>query len=303
MIDYRKIIKSKNFRIKLLSTLSWVPDKIIVTLQYFIQTGKILHLNSPRSFNEKLQAYKLYYRNPEMLRCTDKLEVRKYVEEKGLGSILVPLLGIYEDVSDINFDKLPNCFVIKTTDGGGGSQIYICREKQGENKNEVKKKIKEWMEMPKPKKHIGREWAYDNGFKRRILIEELLKDNNSSNKDIIDYKFFCFNGKFKCLWIDKDRYINHKRGFWDENLRYIPEVECLYPPLKDFRLPENINVMIQYAEKLSKEFPFVRVDLYNLNGNIYFSELTFYPNSGYIPYNPNSFDIKLGSYFNFDLCK
>ena len=133
MIDYKKIFKSRELRIKILSGFSFVPDKWMIYLQYWLHTGKLLHLNNPVLFSEKLQLYKLNYRNPDMLRCTDKVEVRKYLEEKGFGENLVPLYGIYESVDEIDFDKLPQQFVAKTSDGGGGHQVYVCMDKSKED--------------------------------------------------------------------------------------------------------------------------------------------------------------------------
>ena len=132
MIDYRKFLGSRNFRIALLSAFNWVPDEYIVRLQYLLQTGKRLKIKNPRRFNEKMQCYKLYYRNPEMLRCTDKPAVRQYVKERGLEDILVPLLGVFEDSKSIDFESLPSKFVAKTTDGGGGNEVLICKDKEGE---------------------------------------------------------------------------------------------------------------------------------------------------------------------------
>lgn len=300
MVDYRKLIPSQDYRTKVLSTMNWVPDRLMLGLQYFIQTGKILRLDHPHTFNEKLQAYKYFHRDPVMLKCTDKVEVRDYVKEKGLEEILVPVYGIYDKVEDIDYSELPEEFVAKTSDGGGGSQVFICEKKNEKTKEDLEKNIEKWMSAPKPKKHIAREWAYDNGYPRRIIIEKLLHEEGKGGKDIIDYKFFCFDGKFKILQIHKDRYIAHKLGFWDENLNFLPGVWILYPCFEEVvELPSNIREMVKVAEKLAEGFPFVRVDLYNIDGKIYFSELTFYPASGYLKFEPTTFDERLSSYFNF----
>ena len=128
-MNYRDIIKSRDLRIKILSYLSWIPDGIMLRLQYWMQTGRHLDLENPRRFTEKIQVYKMKYRNPNMLRCTDKYEVRSYVKEKGLGDYLIPLIGIYDRVDKIDFNHLPNQFVAKTTDGGGGNQVLVVRDK------------------------------------------------------------------------------------------------------------------------------------------------------------------------------
>ena len=300
MINYRKILKSRSIRMVILSALFWVPDKLMLYIQYYLQTGKKLHLKNPKTFNEKLQAYKLYYRNPEMLNCTDKIEVRKYLEKKGFKDILVPVHKIIENLDEFNFDELPDKFVAKTSDGGGGNQILIYRNKKNLNIEEVKKTFRQWSRAPKPVKHVAREWAYDNGFSRKILIEQLLENDNPQNKEIDDYKFFCFDGKFKILWVDKNRYSDHRRGFWNEKLEFLNDVKCLYPTFTQPPvLPNNIQEMIKIAEKLSQGFPFVRIDLYNVNNKIYFSEMTFYPNSGYTPFHPLSFDQQLGSFLDY----
>lgn len=283
-----------------LSGMEWLPDKTMVRMQYFLQTGKHLHLDHPITFNEKMQAYKLTYKNPLMLQCTDKVEVRKFVEGRGLGEILVPVYMVGNKLEDIDFKALPEKFVIKTSDGGGGNEVLVCKSKTELGEEEFKHTVKRWLDAPKSKKHIAREWAYQNGYPRRLVVEQLLEDPLDPHKDIDDYKFFCFNGKFKIMQLHKDRHADHKAGFWDENLKFIPNVNILYPTFeKDVPLPENIKEMVKVAEKLSEGFPYVRVDLYNVGGKIYFSELTFYPASGYIPFNPDSFNMRLGNYFEF----
>lgn len=305
-MDYRKFIKSRNLRMLILSGFQWMPDELIVRIQYYLQTGKRLRLKNPQYFNEKLQAYKLFYRDPVMLECTDKLKVREFVEDRGLKEILVPIYGVFNSLEEIDFEKLPDKFVIKTNDGGGGNEVLVCDGKDKLNQKEFEKKVNQWLKAPKPKKHIAREWAYDNGYPRRLIVEQLLEEPEDPTKDIDDYKFFCFDGKYKIMQWHKDRRANHKAGFWDENLDFIENVNILYPtfePDKAPLLPENIQEMVEVAEKLSKGFPYVRVDLYNIGGKIYFSELTFYPASGYIPFNPYSFDKRLGSYFEYPFKK
>lgn len=129
-MNYKKLIRSRALRIKILSLLNWIPDSIMVPLQYKIHTGRRLNLKNPQRFTEKLQLYKLKYRNPLMLRCTDKYEVRSVVNEMGLVDILIPLIGVYDSSESIEFESLPQQFVAKTTDGGGGNQIFICRDKR-----------------------------------------------------------------------------------------------------------------------------------------------------------------------------
>lgn len=298
MIDYKKIFKSRRVRMMILSTLSWVPDPLILRLQYYLQTGEKLHLRKPVKFNEFLQAYKLYYRNPLMQRCVDKNEVREYIKEKGLEEALVPKIGIYDSADEIDFDSLPEKFVIKTTDGGGSNEVIVCRDKSWEDFIKIREKVNGWMKSPKPKKHIAREWAYENSYPRRIIIENLLEDEIQKN-DIDDFKFFCFNGKFKILEWHKDRSSNHSAAHYDENLKYLPDFYTYENMHADHPLPSNIEEMVSVAEKLASDFPFVRVDLYNVGGKIYFGELTFYPASGYFVYRPEKINTWLGSFFTY----
>ena len=135
-MNYKKLIRSRALRIKILSLLNWIPDSIMIPLQYRIHTGRRLNLKNPQRFTEKLQLYKLKYRNPLMLRCTDKYEVRSVVKEMGLADILIPLIGVYDSAEAIDFEKLPMQIVAKTTDGGGGHQVFICRDKRELGKNE-----------------------------------------------------------------------------------------------------------------------------------------------------------------------
>lgn len=171
MMNYRNIIKSRELRIKILTLLDWVPDSVMLRLQYWLQTGRRLNLKNPKRFTEKIQLYKMKYRNKNMLRCTDKYEVRGFIEEKGLSDILIPIVGIYNSVEEIHYSSLPQQFVAKTTDGGGGNQVFICKDKDKISEQYFFDKLNAWMNMPKSKQS-GREWAYENHYPRRILIEE-----------------------------------------------------------------------------------------------------------------------------------
>ncbi len=297
-MNYRNIIKSRDLRVRLLTFLDWIPDSIMLRLQYWLQTGRRLDLKNPKRFTEKLQLYKMKYRNPDMLRCTDKYEVREYIEEKGLGKYLIPLIGVYDTTDAIDYSKLPNQFVAKTTDGGGGNQVLVCKDKQALSEEVFKERLRGWMSARKVKKQAGREWAYENDYPRRIVIEELI---GSSCEDLIDYKFFCFDGKVSYIYGLSDRNVGKsvQLGVYDPQFRKL-EVSRNDERPQNIPLtkPQNFDVMITIAESLSKDFPHVRVDLYNIAGNIYFGELTFYDGSGYMTFNPDSFDEEMGQCFN-----
>lgn len=298
-MNYKNFIKSRRLRVLMLTFFSWVPDSIMLRIQYRMQTGRKLNLKNPKRFTEKLQLYKMKYRNPDMLRCTDKYEVRKYIEEKGFGEYLIPLIGVYNSVGEIDFSKLPNKFVAKTTDGGGGNQVLICKNKHTLSKEVFKEQLKGWMSARKVKKHVGREWAYENDYPRRIIIEDLIGSNET---DLIDYKFFCFHGKVSYIYGLSDRNMGQsvRLGVYNKEFRKLNVSRNDERP-QDIPLtkPLNFEKMISIAESLSKKFPHVRVDLYNIAGNIYFGELTFYDGSGYMTYTPDSFDEDLGD--NFDI--
>ena len=297
-MNYRNIIRSRKLRIKILTFLGWIPDSIMLRLQYWLQTGRKLNLKAPLRFTEKLQVYKMKYRNLEMLRCTDKYEVRKYIEDKGFGEYLIPLIGIYDNVEEIDYAKLPNQFVAKSTDGGGGNQVFICKDKYSFLEKDFKARLKSWMSVRKAKKQVGREWAYENNYPRRIIIEELI---GSSNEDLKDYKFFCFNGRVSYIYGISDRHIGEsvQLGIYDNKFNKLNVSRNDERP-QEVPLPKPLNFdkMIAVAEGLSKDFPHVRVDLYNISGSIYFGELTFYDGSGYMSFNPDSFDEEMGRDFD-----
>lgn len=295
-MDYRKIIKSRDLRIKILSFLGWIPDSIMLRIQYWIQTKRKLNLKDPKRYTEKLQLYKIKYRNSNMLRCTDKYEVRKYIEEKGFGKYLIPLIGVYNNIEDIDFIKLPNRFVAKSTDGSGGNQILICKDKNLISEELFKEKLQGWISARKVIKHVGREWAYENKYPRRIIIEELLESS-----DLCDYKFFCFSGKISYIYGISNRKVGQSAqvGVYDSEFNKLDVSRNDERPQEiPLEKPLNFDVMKSIAEGLSKEFPHVRVDLYNIDGKIYFGELTFYDGSGYMTFTPDSFDEELGKDFD-----
>ncbi len=296
MLNYKKLIKSRTLRIKILNALSWIPDEPMVRLQYRIHTGRKLNLKNPTRFTEKLQLYKLRYRNPLML--TDKYEVRNVIEEMGYGDILIPLIGIYNSPEEIPIDNLPNEFVTKTTDGGGGQQVFICRDKSRLDRVEFLRKLNEWMSMPKIKP-VGREWAYENRYPRRIIIEKLIKSDNS--KDLPDYKFFCFGGKVCMVYGVNGRNlgIGAQIGIYTRDFVKI-EVSRNDEFVQEQSLPKPLNYerILEIAESIGQHFPHVRVDFYNVAGRIYFGELTFYDGSGYMTFSPDSYDEELGRCWN-----
>lgn len=288
-------------RIRIMQMLSFVPDSIMVKLQYKIKTGRKLNLKNPKRFTEKLQWYKLYYRDPLMAQCADKYEVRKYVEQCGLGSILNCLYGIYDSPEEIDFEKLPESFVIKDTLGGGGNAVILVEDKSKLDEKSVRKQIAEWVNEPINKKHPGREWVYD-GKKHRIIVEELIPSNPETG-GLIDYKFFCFHGKVEFLYIIADRKVGEKAGIgiFDANCRRLGVIRPDEEPLtRIINRPDNYDKLKQTAEILAKPFPEARVDFYNEGNQIRFGEITFFNASGYMTFEPDEFDFDIGKKLKLD---
>ena len=302
-MNYKKLFSNQDLRFKILKALSWVPDSVMLRVQYRIKMGFWPNFKTPQRYTEILQLYKMNYRNPVMGKCVDKYEVREYVESKGLSRILNKCYGIYDDANEIDISKLPDSFVAKTTDGGGGQNVIIVRDKTQLDEAQFKSKLNHWKGNI-IKMDPGREWAYTQMTSSRIIVEELLEDDTTGDGSIDDYKLMCYNGKFHCLWVDKGRYSDHHRGFWDGDLNFL---EGVYSDHDTFTtppaLPDNMKEMVVIAEKLSEDFPYARVDLYNIKGKIYFGEITFYPWSGYVKFHPDSFDYELGKWFDIKALK
>lgn len=294
-MDYKKIIKNRNTRFLILKLLGFVPDSIMLKLQYRIKLGRSLNLKHPKRFTEKLQWYKINYRNPIMHQCVDKYSVRKFVESKGLGDILVKLYGHYKTINDVPFNTLPNSFVIKTTHGGGGLNVVVVPDKSKLDTEELKQKLS-FNEKKISNNGGGREWAY-YGLRTGIVVEELLINRENPKAGVNDYKIFCYNGHAKYIIVDVDRYIEHKRNFYDRDWKNLHITSDCPAADREIERPKNLDEMLKIAEILSAEFPFVRVDLYCVDEKIYFGELTFYPWSGYVQFYPDKFDFIFGKMF------
>lgn len=284
------IIHPKSFLIFLASKgIIRYDDKAFIEYVYFSTFKKKINLKNPQTFNEKLQWLKLHDHNILYTYMVDKYKVKEYVSNIIGNKYIVDTLGTYNKFNEINFDILPNKFVIKTTHDSGG--IVIVKDKRKINIRKVKRKINK--HLRKNYYYHSREWPYKN-VKPKIIIEKYIEDNN--DKELRDYKFFCFNGKVKFFKVDFDRFTNHHANYYDVELNLLPFGEKNYLPDREKKIiiPDNINEMIDLAEKLSKNITFVRVDFYNVNGKIYFGEMTFYPASGFGKFEPDEWDEKIG---------
>lgn len=294
-MDYKKILKTGKSRAAVLNTLRFVPDSVMLSLQYKLKLGRRLNLKNPQRFTEKLQWYKMHYRNPVMHQCVDKYFVRDYVKNKGLEDILIPLIAHYNSIDEVQWDKLPEQFVIKTTHGGGGLNVLVCNDKSGIDYGEVKQKLS-FENKPVKTNTLGREWAY-YGLQPGLVVEELLINDKNPSAGMNDYKIFCYDGKPKYIVVDVDRYIGHKRNFYDVDWNNLHIGSDCPASDREIEKPVGFDRMMEIAAKLSEGFPYVRVDLYNNDGKIYFGELTFYPWSGYVQYEPDEFDFEFGKEF------
>lgn len=298
-MNYKRILKSRAIRITILNMLRFIPDTIMLKLQYRIKLNRSLNLNNPKRFTEKIQWYKMHYRNPIMHQCVDKYNVRNYVKLKGLEGILVHLYAHYSNIDSVEWEVLPPKFVMKTQNGGGGLNVFIC-----EDKSKIDyKQIKNILQCKKKKtRQGGREWAYyhsDPG----IVVEELLVNKDKPAAGINDYKFFCYNGKAKYIVVDIDRYIGHKRNFYDREWNNLHILSDCPASDREIEKPSNLEEMIAVAERLSDDFPFVRVDLYSVDSKVFFGELTFYPWSGYVQFYPDEWDYRFGEDFEMTCVK
>lgn len=272
-------------------TLSKLDDRKYLQLKYKLLMKKKLDLDNPKSFNEKLQWLKLYDRNPLYMKMVDKYEVKNYVSKIIGEEYIIPTLGIYEKFEDINFNELPNKFVIKCTHDSGG--IVICKNKKDLDIKFAKKKINK--SIKRNYYYLGREWPYKN-VKPRIIIEKYMNDDDL-NSQLNDYKFMCFNGRVECSFVCSER-DNKELGlsvtFFDLNWKKLPFRRHYRNTSTKIEKPQNYNKMIELSEKLSKDIPFVRVDWYEIKGRLYFGELTFFPGGGFEEFTPDEWDYKLG---------
>lgn len=298
-MDYKKIIRSRNVRLTILKALRFIPDKAMLQMQYLIKTGRRLNLKDPKRYTEKLQWYKLYYKNPLMIQCVDKYDVRAYVESKGLGYILNECYGVYDSVEEIDFSKLPKQFVLKDTLGGGGNSVILVKDKDTIDLETVKMQLHKWVNEDYRAKSGGREWPYYSGKKHRIIIEKYIPANEKDG-GLIDFKFFCFNGIVEYLYVVADRKLGQPSGFgiFDKDFNRLIYRRVDEKPLeRQISKPGNYQELIAVAQKLAADFPHARIDFYNQNETLLLGEITFYDGSGYMKFDPDGFDFEMGEKF------
>ena len=264
------------------------PAKRRVRRQFEKRLGYSLNLDNPQTFNEKLNWLKIYDRNLVYTKMVDKIEVKKFIATKygDLGLNIIPTLGVWKNVEEIDFDSLPNQFVIKCAHDSGS--VRVVKDKSQINVDVLKKFLGERLKTNYYS--MWREWPYKH-VKPRILIEPFMGILN-------DFKFLCFNGVVKCFDVDIDRFSSHRVNYYDRNKKLLNFGLVELPPdfNREIALPSSIEQMIEISEKISKDVPFLRVDLYDINGTIYFGELTFFPSAGYGGFEPIEADYELGAW-------
>lgn len=294
MNELAKLIKNPYvvFRLpKLQQRMRWLPDAVYLKLVYRARIGRPLNLNSPKGFNEKLQWLKLYDRNPLYTKLVDKAEVKPWVAERIGWEHVVPTLGVWDSFDDIDFGALPERFVLKCTHDSGG--LAICRDLSTFDMAAARRKIER--SLANNYFWSGREWPYKD-VRPRIIAEEYL-DPAGEQVGLTDYKVMCFGGQARCEFTctgraDGNLHVDFFDTEWNHMpfTRHYPNADV--PP----EAPERLKDMVAMAERLSEGMPFVRVDFYEVAGQYYFGEMTFYPGSGMEEFDPERWDEELGSW-------
>ncbi len=297
MSKFQKIIKfllNRDYRFLVLSARGYFnhwPDEKFIKHKFKAVFGYDLNLDTPQTFSEKLQWLKLHDHNPLYTTMADKYTVKKWVADKIGEQYIIPTLGVWKHFDEIDFSKLSNQFVLKTTHDSGG--VVICRSKETFNKKTARKKLEK--SLTHNYYLHGREWPYKN-VSPRIIAEPFLTDN--THADLADYKFFCFNGIPTYCQVITDRSTEEKVDFFDMDWQHLPFTGLTKPfphATQEPSQPINFDRMKQFCQQLAKDIPFVRVDFYEVRGKMYFGEMTFFPASGFGEFTPKEWNTKIGN--------
>ncbi len=273
-----------------------LSDESFSKIQFLYKQKRLPDLLNPKTLNEKLQWLKLNYRDPIIPICADKYAVREHLENLGLQNYLIPLITTIRSNEEIQFDKLPNRFVAKAAHSSGWN--ILCKDKTTLDRRRFEQSLYTWLQTNFYE--IGREWIYKD-ISPKIVVEEFIE--TAAGESPWDYKFFCFHGEPKFIQVDYSRFSNHTRNLFDLKWNLLP-CSLEYPNSDNVSdPPTNLQEMIQLAGKLSEDFPFVRVDLYDVDEKVYFGELTFCPGKACERFRPTSWDYTLGEYLNLPLAR
>lgn len=269
----------------------WLPDRLYVPAIYRLLTGRKLNLRNPQTYNEKLQWLKIYDHRPEYTMMVDKYAVKEYVANIIGKEYVIPTLGVWDKPEYIEWNSLPNRFVLKTTHGGGNTGVIICKDKSKLDRNKTIAQLNASLKQDLYRNL--REWPYKN-VPRRIIAEQFIEGKNN---DLPDYKFFCFNGEVKALFVGTERSSGDvKFDFFDSDFNHLDLVQSHPMSGKVIDKPICFEEMKKVASLLSTGIPHVRVDLYDNNGQVLFGEMTFYHHGGVEPFHPESWDYQFGSW-------
>lgn len=293
MIDYKRIIKNREFRLQIIKLLSFIPDSAYLKMVYRIKTGKKLNLKNPVGINEKLNWLKLNDKKNEYTQLVDKLAVRDVISNKLGGEYLFPLLGSWDSFDEIDFDSLPEKFVLKCNHDSGSVKLIT-------NKNDIDREELSNFFSERLKLNafcLGREYPYKN-VKPKIMAEAFME--SPKGEGINDYKFFCFNGTPEIMFVATDRATDVKFDFYDMDFKHLDIVNIHEQSGKQIPKPECFEQMKKIAQKLSQGMKFVRIDLYEIDGKIYFGEYTFFHGGGFYLFNPPHWEKSLGDKIKTD---
>ncbi len=293
LITYIKNPKRTLLKIILMLAKDYMSDELCLKLMYRVQMGEPLNLDNPKKFTEKVQWLKLYNRKPEYTTMVDKYAVKDYVAGIIGREYIIPTLGVWDKPEDIDWEALPDRFVLKTTHGGGGGGVVICSDKAALDKADAIARLNR--SLKSDIYHSLKEWPYKD-VRKRIIAEQFMEDTGLH--ELRDYKFFCFGGQCRCMKVDFDRFIEHHANYYDTegNLLRFGEKDCAPDFNKAIHLPDTMPQMVELANKLSKDTPLMRVDFYDVDGKVYFGELTFFPASGMGKFTPEEYDSILGQW-------
>lgn len=297
MIDLKKLIP-RDLRGKIIDCFSFLPDKPYLKLYYRCTTGKKLNLKKPVGFSQKLQWLKLNDKHSEYGPLVDKLAVREHIGEVLGEEYCFPLLGKWKSFDEIDFNLLPNSFVLKCNHDSGSTKVIKDKNSLTEKDFKALKKFFKWR-LKRNYFRVGREYPY-KGLPRYIIAEKLMVDESAPEKSIEDYKFFCFNGEPKIMFVATDRSTDCRFDFFDMEFNHLDIVNIHPQSDKKIEKPEKFEEMIEIAKKLSKGIKQVRIDLYELNGKIYFGEYTFFHGGGFSLFNPPKWEKQLGDYIEIE---
>lgn len=272
-------------------------DSIYLRLVYIFEMGHWLSYSHPRRFTEKLQWLKIHDRKPQYIKMVDKIAVKEYVANIIGNQYIIPTLGIWDHFEDIDFDSLPRQFVLKTNHGSGSSGVVICKDKNSFDRENAMKLLEKGLKRNTYNKY--REWPYKN-VQPKIFAERMLSESPKDSfdaKDLTDYKFYCFSGEPKYCQVIQGRNTEETIDFFDSDWNHQKFIG-LNPKAKNARVcpkrPKQLDSMLSIARNLSADIPFARVDLYEVQDELKFGEITFYPNSGFGRFTPSHYDIILG---------